>query len=100
MGYSFMKRIYLLLFVIITMGLQAYSQLNHFIYLQTDNQQPFYIKYNNRIYSSSAAGYLIISKLKDGPFDFAIGFPKSDLPELQFQSIIEKVDKQNTKMLQ
>ncbi len=75
------------------MGLQAYSQLNHFIYLQTDNQQPFYIKYNNRIYSSSAAGYLIISKLKDGPFDFAIGFPKSDLPELQFQSIIEKVDK-------
>lgn len=88
-----MKRIYLLLFVMMITALQAYSQLNHFIYLQTDNQQPFYIKYNNRIYSSSAAGYLIISKLKDGPFDFAIGFPKSNLPELQFQSIIEKVDK-------
>ena len=93
MGYSFMKRVYLLLFVFTLMGLHAFSQLNHFIYLQTDNQQPFYIKYNNRIYSSSAAGYLIIAKLKDGPFDFAIGFPKSDLPELQFQSVIEKIDK-------
>ena len=93
MGYSFMKRIYLLLFAIMMMGLQAYSQLNHFIYLQTDNQQPFYIKYNNRIYSSSAAGYLIISKLSDGPVNFTVGFPKSDLPELQFQSVIEKVDK-------
>ncbi len=92
MGYSFMKRIYLFLFAIMLMGLQAYSQLNHFIYLQTDNQQPFYIKYNNRIYSSSAAGYLILSKLSDGPVNFTVGFPKSDLPELQFQSVIEKVD--------
>lgn len=74
-------------------GSKLLAQVNHFIYLQTDNRQPFYIKYNNRIYSSSASGYLIVSKLKDGPVDFTVGFPKSDLPEQKFQCMIEKTDK-------
>lgn len=74
-------------------GSKLLAQVNHFIYLQTDNRQPFYIKYNNRIYSSSASGYLIVSKLKEGPVDFAVGFPKSDLPEQKFQCMIEKADK-------
>jgi hypothetical protein len=71
----------------------ALAQLNHFIYLQTDNQQPFYIKYNNRIISSSASGYLILPKLKDGVIEFALGFPKTNLEEQQFQCTIDKADK-------
>lgn len=71
----------------------AVAQLNHFIYLQTDNQQPFYIKYNNRIISSSASGYLILPKLKDGVIEFALGFPKTNLEEQQFQCTIDKADK-------
>lgn len=71
----------------------AFAQLNHFIYLQTDNQQPFYIKYNNRIISSSAAGYLILPKLKDGSIEFALGFPKTNQEEQQFQCTIDKADK-------
>ncbi len=71
----------------------ALAQLNHFIYLQTDNQQPFYIKYNNRIISSSASGYLILPKLKDGVVEFALGFPKTNLEEQQFQCTIDKADK-------
>jgi len=53
----------------------AFAQLNHFIYLQTDNQQPFYIKYNNRIISSSAACYYILPKLKDASIACALCFP-------------------------
>ncbi|RXK57387.1 hypothetical protein ESA94_21225 [Lacibacter luteus] len=71
----------------------AFAQLNHFIYLQTDNQQPFYIKYNNRIISSSASGYLILPKLKDGVVEFALGFPKTNLEEQKFQCVIDKADK-------
>ncbi len=93
MRYFIMRRIYLVILICTVMGSQAFSQLNHFIYLQTDNQQPFYIKYNNRIHSSSVTGYLILSKLKDGAVDFSVGFPKSDQPEQKFQCIIDKSDK-------
>lgn len=88
-----LKRIYLIVFLMISLAFQGYSQLNHFIYLQTDNQQPFYLKYNNRIISSTTSGYLILSKLKDGATSFSIGFPKSDQTEQKFQVMIDKADK-------
>jgi hypothetical protein len=40
----------------ISSGLQ--SQQNHFIYIQTENKKPFYVKQDKKIYSSSATGYL------------------------------------------
>ena len=88
-----LKRFNLIVFFIICLISQGYSQLNHFIYLQTDNQQPFYLKYNNRIISSTTSGYLILSKLKEGATSFSIGFPKSDQTEQKFQVMIDKTDK-------
>lgn len=90
---SVIRRLSIVIVVLALFSIQAKSQLNHFIYLQTDNQQPFYIKYNSRIISSSATGYLILSKLKDGVIDFAVGFPKSDQQEQQFRYTIDKADK-------
>jgi hypothetical protein len=90
---SVIRRLALVMVVSALVNIQAKSQLNHFIYLQTDNQQPFYIKYNNRIISSSSSGYLILPKLKDGVIDFAVGFPKSDQQEQQFSYTIDKADK-------
>lgn len=90
---SVIRRLGLVMMVSAFFTLQAKSQLNHFIYLQTDNQQPFYIKYNNRIISSSSSGYLILPKLKDGVVDFAVGFPKSDQQEQQFRYTINNADK-------
>jgi hypothetical protein len=90
---SVIKRLALIIVVSAFFSVQAKSQLNHFIYLQTDNQQPFYIKYNNRIISSSSSGYLILPKLKDGVVDFAVGFPKSDQQEQQFRYTMNNADK-------
>ncbi|MBP6686891.1 MAG: hypothetical protein KA160_03450 [Lacibacter sp.] len=90
---SVIKRLASVIIISAFCSLQAKSQLNHFIYLQTDNQQPFYIKYNNRIISSSTSGYLILPKLKDGLIDFSVGFPKSDQQEQQFQYTVDKADK-------
>jgi hypothetical protein len=70
----------------------AFSQQNHFVYVQTENKQPFYIKLNKKLLSSSASGYLIIPKLQDGNYEFTIGFPKNEWPEQNVTCAINKKD--------
>ncbi len=93
MRYTIIRRFCLIAFLCFGFGSFGFGQLSHYIYLQTDNQQPFYIKYNNRIYSSSASGYLILSKLKEGAVEFSVGFPKSDRAEQKFRCMLENTDK-------
>lgn len=68
------------------------AQLNHFIYLQTEGKQPFYAKLDKKVFSSSASGYLIIPKLKDGQYNISIGFPKSESSEQTYTCSIENKD--------
>jgi hypothetical protein len=68
------------------------AQLNHYIYLQTDNRQPFYAKLNNKLLSSTASGYLIIPKLQPGSYTLHVGFPKKEFPEQQFICQVENED--------
>lgn len=56
-------------------ALSADAQRDHFLYLQTVDQQPFYIVYGGINYSSSAAGHLVLPKLADGTYSFQVGFP-------------------------
>ena len=70
-----------LLFLFLTMVLTSQAQQNHFIYIQTENRQPFYVKLDNNLLSSSASGYIVIPKLKEGAYNLGIGFPKSEWPE-------------------
>ena len=42
------------------------AQQNHFVYIQTDNKQPFYVRIGDRLLSSSSVGYIVIPKLKEG----------------------------------
>ena len=78
------KRLVTVIFICVC-GLSAKSQQVHFLYLQTENGQSFYVKLNNRVYSSSTAGYLILAKLLDGDFSLSVGFPKNEFPEESFQ---------------
>ena len=66
---------------LIIFGLAGKAQQNYFIYLQTDNRQPFYVKIDKELYSSSSSGYAIIPKLHKGPYILNIGFPKKEWPE-------------------
>lgn len=75
-----MKRLSLLIGFII-FGLVGMAQQNYFIYLQTDNKQPFYVKIDKELYSSSTSGYAIIPKLHKGTYLLNIGFPKKEWPE-------------------
>ncbi len=56
------------------------AQQNHFVYIQTENKQSFYIRMADRLLSSSTAGYLVIPKLQDGKYELGIGFPKNEWP--------------------
>ena len=84
-----MKYIFSLLISIVS-SLNISAQQNHFLYFQTENKQPFYVKLDNKIFSSSSAGYLIVSKLKEGNYTITFGFPKNEWPE---EKISFKVNK-------
>jgi hypothetical protein len=57
--------------IVVTAG---YAQQKRFVYIQTENRQPFYIKLDKKILSSSA-GYIIIAGLADSTYNLTIGFP-------------------------
>ena len=83
----------ILFLLILTFSLpSAKAQQTHFIYIQTENKQPFYIRYDKKIYSSSVSGYLIIPKLTDGNYDLQLGFPRNEWPEQDIHCAINKKD--------
>ncbi len=65
-------------------SLTAFSQQEYFVYLQTDNHQAFYVRLNNKIYSSTASGYMVMPRLSDSTHAIAIGFPQNAFPEQEF----------------
>lgn len=83
-----LKRLAVFVFIL-SSALFARAQQVHFIYLQTENGQPFYVKLNNKVLSSSSAGYLILPKLVDGDYKISVGFPKKEFPEENFQITID-----------
>lgn len=89
---SIFKRGSLLFILFLGTMLQLQAQQNHFIYLQTENKQPFYIKLDKKLLSSSASGYLIIPKLQDGTYNLTLGFPKNEWPEQKVTCSIDKKD--------
>ncbi len=82
--------IFLSICLLISFNIQA--QQNHFVYIQTDNKQPFYVKFDKKVYSSSASGYLIVSKLKAGFYTFVIGFPKNEWAEQNLRFAVQDKD--------
>lgn len=78
----------LTLFLFIVSFSRISAQQNHFIYIQTENKQAFYVKLDDKIYSSSGSGYLILPKLKDGTYRLLIGFPKSEWKEQSIDCLV------------
>ena len=69
----------------------ARAQREHFVYLQTEDMAPFYIKLNGKTVSSTAFGYLILGKMKDSTYPVKVGVLGSD----QVQDYGLKVDGRN-----
>ncbi len=52
-----------------------YSQKDYFVYLQSEEGQPFFVRMNEQTYSSSPSGYLILSQMRDSSYTFRVGWP-------------------------
>lgn len=61
--------------ILVLLVFSASAQRSYFLYFQTENQEPFFLKMGEKIYSSTASGYLILPKLRDTTHYFSIGFP-------------------------
>lgn len=60
---------------------QVQAQHNHFVYVQSDNKQPFYVRLKEKLYSSSASGYVILPKLSAGEQVLSFGFPNNEFAQ-------------------
>ena len=79
----------LLFFALLASWLNA--QKIYFIYLQTETGEPFFIRMNDKLYSSEPSGYLILPRLKDSTYKFKLGFPSKDI-DLDFTTSLNKKD--------
>jgi hypothetical protein len=68
------------------------AQQKHFIYVQSDDKQPFAVVLGGKVYSSSDYGYVIIPKLVDSTYDFTVSFPMNKFPDQAFTCTINKKD--------
>lgn len=68
------------------------QEQQYFLYIQNEKPQPFYVKYNGKVLSSSDRGYIIIAELPAGATPITVGFPKNEAPEQQFQVKLGKSD--------
>jgi len=84
-----MKHIAILMFFMFA-TVYGQSQSQYFVYIQTENQQPFSVRIGDKVLSSSSSGYLVISKLSNGAYDLNIGFPKNEWPNQHFHIEVQK----------
>lgn len=70
----------------------TYAQRISFIYVQSEADQPFFIKLAEQTWSSGTGGYIILPKLKDSTYLFKFGFPQNKWPEQYFQLTVKGAD--------
>jgi hypothetical protein len=85
---NFRRFFFILAISILALSVKAQQQ--HFVYLQTENGQPFYVKLNNKLISSSPTGYIILPGIDDGDYQLVVGFPKNEFPEESFNVSVDK----------
>jgi hypothetical protein len=69
------------------------AQKTFFVYIQSESNQPFFVKMGDKTFGSAAGGYLILSELKDSTYQFKVGFPQNKWPDQQFVVAIKSKDK-------
>jgi hypothetical protein len=82
----------LLLNCLLGVSVTAQQNTNHFIYFQSETNEPFYVMLNGSNYSSSINGYLILPKQQSGEVIFKVGFARVKYPEQNFATTIDNND--------
>lgn len=80
-----------LVVVLMLMAGGSHAQ-NYFVFIQADNNQPFYVRLGEQVYPSSAGGHLILSQLKDSTYSLTIGLPGQAALERRYTVTIRQRD--------
>jgi hypothetical protein len=83
---------FIFLFLSFFISVFSYSQRSYMVYIQSETAKPFFVKQDDVIHSSSQAGYIILSRLKDTVVHFSIGFPENKWPEQRFTLLMQSND--------
>ena len=88
-----MKKVSRLLVFLLVITSSLNAQKVYFIYLQTDNQQPFYVRMGEKVYNSTPAGYIILSNLRDSSYSIKIGVRGTQATDQAYSIVINKKDR-------
>jgi hypothetical protein len=61
-----------------------HANAQYYAYIEAEGQQPFYLRVGQKLYSSNAAGFLIVPRLDGSEVSVKIGFPENVYPEVAF----------------
>jgi len=87
-----MKNILYLFVFLFLSAISVNAQRVYFIYLQTDNQQPFYARLGEKIFNSNPSGYLILSNLRDSNYSMNIGIQGSQSADQPYSINVNRKD--------
>ena len=79
------KRLTIMFVFLLFAGYVNSALAQHYIFIEAEGQQPFYLKRNGETYSSNASGFIILSKITENVVDVIIGFPNRAYPEFAFK---------------
>ncbi|MGN6490818.1 MAG: hypothetical protein ACTHLE_02380 [Agriterribacter sp.] len=83
----------IIVFLIAFIAKDVSSQGDHFIYIQADNQRPFYVRSGSKLFQSSGEGYLVIPGLSASNYELFIGFSGTGSgTEWRFECAINEKD--------
>ncbi|MBU3714072.1 MAG: hypothetical protein FGM46_03900 [Ferruginibacter sp.] len=68
------------------------AQKNYFLYVQTENKQPFSLRMEGKIYSSDELGYLIVPRILAGDYTLIVDFPKKKTSSLYYDMTLNHQD--------
>lgn len=80
---SYLKKSLFALLLLVSTAAWAGDE-HHFIYIQSEKGELFYVRYKGKVLSASAKGYVIVPELPKGTADLVVGFPKNEIPEKHF----------------
>ena len=87
-----MKKLFKLFVFLFFASISLHAQKVYFIYLQTDNQQPFFARMGDKIYNSTTAGYLVLSNLHDSIYSINIGIQGTEVADQPYSITMSKKD--------
>ena len=79
-------------FLISLVMCQVLGQGNYYIYIQSADHKPFYVRSGSRIFHSSGNGYLVMEHLASAPYELMVGFPDTPSSEWQFNCSVNDDD--------